>query len=143
MIEIVKTEIAISNNLYSKIKWCSNYCKVKPKIYNGCLRIIKHTNLAYIEPHRVIINNTLYLFFNDQEYFYISNLRTKYPLSKLLEFIKSQGRIISASGKIISSPTIKISKKANTFEKFFAFILQRKYLKDKKLILYLLKFVFI
>jgi len=86
MIEIVKTEIAISNDLLSRIKWCSNYCNVKPKIYNGYLRIIKHTNLAYIEPHRVIINDTLYLFFNEQEYFYISDLRTKYPLSKLQQF---------------------------------------------------------
>ena len=89
MIEIVKTEIAISNDLHSKIKWCSNYCNVKPKIYNGYLRIIKHTNLAYIEPHRVIINNTLYLFFNEHDFFYIGNLQKKYPLSKLQEIITS------------------------------------------------------
>ena len=88
MIEIIKTEITMGNELYSKIKWCSNYCKCKPNIYNGCLRAIKHTNLAYIEPHRVIINNTIYLFFNGQEYFYINDLREKYPLSKLQEHIK-------------------------------------------------------
>ena len=89
MIEIVKTEITMSTELHSKIKWCSNYCKGRPKIYNGCLRIIKHTNLAYVEPHRVIISNTLYLFFNEQDFFYIGNLQKKYPLSKLQEFIKS------------------------------------------------------
>jgi len=87
MIEIIKTEISMSDDLYSKLKWCSNYCKVKPKIYNGYLRVIKHTNLAYIEPHRVIINNILYLFFNEQEYFYIGDLKNRYPISKLQEYI--------------------------------------------------------
>ena len=90
MLEIIKTEIKMSGELHSKIKWCSNYCKCKPKIYNGCLRVIKYTNLAYVEPHRVIMNDILYLFFNEQEYFYISDLRTKYPLSKLQEYIKNK-----------------------------------------------------
>lgn len=34
-------------------------------IFEGCLRIIEHTNLAYVEPHRVIIKNKLFLFFNE------------------------------------------------------------------------------
>ena len=51
------------------------------------LRIIEHTNLAYVEPHRVIIKNNLYLFFNEHDYFYVGDLRTKYPLSKLQEYI--------------------------------------------------------
>ena len=56
-------------------------------ILEGCLRVIEHTNLAYVEPHRVIIKNNLYLFFNEHEYFYIGNLANKYPLSKLRYFI--------------------------------------------------------
>ena len=87
MLEIIKKEIAMSSELTSKIKWCSNYCKVKPQIYNGHLRIIKNTNLAYVEPHRVIMNNTLYIFFNEQDFFYIGNLQKKYPLSKLQYYI--------------------------------------------------------
>ena len=87
MLEIIKNEIIMSDYLHSKIKWCSSYCKVTPKIYNGCLRIVKNTNLAYIEPHRVIIGSDLYLFFNEQEFFYIGNLRNKYPLSQLQEIV--------------------------------------------------------
>ena len=90
MLEIIKTEIGVSADLQTKIKWCSNYCNVKTKIFNGHLRIIKNTNLAYVEPHRAIINNALYLFFNEQEYFYIGDLRNKYPLSKLQECIQNQ-----------------------------------------------------
>jgi len=85
MLEIIKQEINMSNELESKIKWCLNYSNVKYKIYNGQLRIIKNTNLAYVEPHRVIINNTLYLFFNEQDFFYVGDLTNKYPLSKLQE----------------------------------------------------------
>ena len=88
MLEIIKKEIPMSDELTSKIKWCSNYCKTKPQIYNGQLRIVKRTNLAYVEPHRVIMNNTLYLFFNEQNFFYIGDLQRKYPLSKLEEHIK-------------------------------------------------------
>ena len=47
--------------------------------------MIEHTNLAYVEPHRVIINGFNYLFFNEHNYFYINNLSNKYPISKLVK----------------------------------------------------------
>ena len=87
MLHIIKKEINMSKELLSKIEWTCKMKKVKPKIINGCLRIVEHTNLAYVEPHRVIIKDKLYLFFNEHEYFYIGNLANKYPLSKLREFI--------------------------------------------------------
>ena len=51
------------------------------------MRIVEKTNLAYVEPHKVIIKDILYLFFNEHEYFYIGNLNNKYPISKLREII--------------------------------------------------------
>ena len=87
MLNIIKKEINMSKELLSKIEWTCKMKNVKPKIYNGTLRIIEHTNLAYVEPHRVIIKDKLYLFFNEQDYFYIGNLKKKYPLSKLQEYI--------------------------------------------------------
>ena len=78
----------MSNELLSKIKWsCQFKGKEKPKIYNGNLRIVEHTNLAYVEPHRVVIKDNLYLFFNEHDYFYVGDLKTKYPLSKLQDYI--------------------------------------------------------
>ena len=81
----------MSKELLSKIEWTCKMKKVKPEIINGTLRIVEHTNLAYVEPHRVIIKEELYLFFNEQDYFYIdyisqtekyiesvTNLRQKY-----------------------------------------------------------------
>ncbi len=88
MLNIIKKEINMSKELYSKIEWaCRLNGNEQPKIINGCLRIIEHTNLAYVEPHRVIIKEKLYLFFNEHDYFYVNDLSTKYPLSKLQEYI--------------------------------------------------------
>lgn len=36
--------------------------KEKTKIYQGSLRVIEHSNLAYVEPHKLVIKNNLYLF---------------------------------------------------------------------------------
>ena len=87
MINIIKKEIKISEELLSKIEWACAFNKITPQIFNGNLRIIKHTNLAYVEPHRVIINNRLYLFFNEHDYFYIDSLKNKYPLKNLKKFL--------------------------------------------------------
>ena len=87
MLHIIKQEINMSKELLSKIEWTCKMKKVKPEIINGTLRIVEHTNLAYVEPHRVIIKDSLYLFFNEHDYFYVNDLSTKYPLSKLQEHI--------------------------------------------------------
>jgi len=88
MITTIKKEIPIEKELRSKIKWACTFSNCEPKIINGNLRIVQKTNLAYVKPHRVIIKNKLYLFFNEHEYFYINNLANKYPISQLREIIK-------------------------------------------------------
>ena len=87
MLHIIKKEINMSKELLYKIEWTCKMEKVKPEIINGTLRIVEHTNLAYVEPHRVIVKDRLYLFFNEHDYFYVNDLSTKYPLSKLQEHI--------------------------------------------------------
>ena len=89
MISTVKREISIEKELRSKIKWAYTFSNCEPKIKNGNLRIVEKTNIAYVEPHRVVIKDTLYLFFNEHKYFYIGNLANKYPISQLREIIKS------------------------------------------------------
>ena len=87
---IVKKKNKIKRELLSKIEWACSLNAIKLEhemIYEGCLRIIEHTNLAYVEPHRVIIKDKLYLFFNEHDYFYIGDLRYKYHLSQLKDYI--------------------------------------------------------
>ena len=87
MIRIVKRKISIEKELLSKIKWACTFSNCEPKIKNGNLRMVDKTNIAYVEPHSVVIKEKQYLFFNQHEYFYIGNLVNKIPLSKLSDFI--------------------------------------------------------
>ena len=87
MIKIVKKKINMSDELKAKINWSCKFSNRPYQIIEGCLRIVEHTNIAYVEPHKVIIDNKLYLFFNEQKHFYIGNLKKKIPLSELSEYI--------------------------------------------------------
>ena len=92
MLHIIKKEINMSKELLSKIEWTCKMKKVKPEIINGTLRIVEHTNLAYVEPHRVIIKDKLYLFFMNKITFtqvvwiinihYQNLMKTQYSKSK-------------------------------------------------------------
>ena len=57
MISIKIKELEIEHDLKNKIDIICSFSNVKPKFINGTIRNIEHTNLSYIEPHRVIINN--------------------------------------------------------------------------------------
>ena len=87
MINIVKKKINMSDELRSKINWSCKFNNRHYQIIEGHLRIVEHTNIAYVELHKVIIDNILYLFFNEHETFYIGNLKKKLPLSELSEYI--------------------------------------------------------
>lgn len=80
----------MNKDLLSKIKWACQFNGIKPTVRCGNLRVVENTNLAYVEPHKVIIKDKLYLFFNEQDYFCIGNLGIKYSLSKLSEYIARQ-----------------------------------------------------
>ena len=88
MINIIKEEIEIEEALSSRIKIICDFCNTKPIILNGSIRHIEHTNLTYIEPHRIIINDKLYLAFNYSNEIYIRNLGKKMKLSELENYIK-------------------------------------------------------
>ena len=87
MIRIVKRKLAVEKELLSKIEWACTFSNCKPKIKNGNLRMVEKSNIAYVEPHCVVIKDKLFLFFNEHEYFYIGSLANKYPLSNLRDFI--------------------------------------------------------
>ncbi|HQC83332.1 MAG TPA: hypothetical protein PLB45_00460, partial [Bacilli bacterium] len=74
MINITKENIEIEDSLNNRIKSITKFLGVKSKLINGKLISIDKTNLAYIEPHKLEINNTTYLFFNDSNLVYINTL---------------------------------------------------------------------
>ena len=89
MVNIIKEEITLEESLKKKLKFICDFAKVKPTIINGSIRRIDKTNLTYIEPHRIIINNTTFLAFNYSNEIFIENLSNKIKLSELEDYLKS------------------------------------------------------
>lgn len=64
MIDIIKQEIPIDESLKKKLEFICDFCNTTPTFINGSIRKIDKSNLAYVEPHKVIINNIMFLVFN-------------------------------------------------------------------------------
>ncbi len=88
MVNIIKEEISLEESLKKKIEFICEFAKVQPTIINGSIRKIDKTNLTYIEPHRIIINNITFLAFNYSNEIFIENLSNKIKLSELENYIK-------------------------------------------------------
>ncbi|MBR2712886.1 MAG: hypothetical protein IKE73_04180 [Bacilli bacterium] len=89
MVNIIKEELSLEESLRKKIEFICDFTKTTPIIINGSIRKIDKTNLTYIEPHRIIINNTTYLAFNYSNEIYIENLSNKIKISELEDYIKT------------------------------------------------------
>ena len=86
---ILKEELQFEESLKHRLEFICEFAKVTPTFINGSIRKIENTNLSYIEPHRVIIENTTFLVFNYSNDVYISNLSKKIKLSELEEYLKN------------------------------------------------------
>ena len=88
MIKIIKKEIKIEKELETKLLFICKFCNTNPKFINGSIRTIKNTNISYVEPHRVIIKDKLFLVFNYNDDVYINNLNNVIKLKDLKNYIK-------------------------------------------------------
>ena len=89
MVNIIKEELSLEESLKKKINFICEFTNTKPTIINGSIRKIDKTNLIYIEPHRIIINNITFLAFNYSNEIFIENLFNKIKLSELEEYLKT------------------------------------------------------
>ena len=87
--KIIKQELQFEECLKQRIEFICEFSKVTPTFINGSIRKLEKTNLAYIEPHRVIIKNITFLVFNYSNDVYISNLTKKIKLSELKEYLEN------------------------------------------------------
>ena len=86
MVNIIKEELSLEESLRKKIEFICDFTNNKPTIINGSIRKIDKTNLTYIEPHRIIINNTTFLAFNYSTDIYIGSLNKKIQLVELKDY---------------------------------------------------------
>jgi hypothetical protein len=77
MVNIIKQELEIEESLKKKLEFICEFTNIKPTIINGNIRKIDKTNLVYVEPHRIIIKNINFLFFNYSTDIFINNLSNK------------------------------------------------------------------
>ena len=89
MVNIIKEELSFEESLKRKIEFICDFCNATPMFINGSVRKIDKTNLTYIEPHRIIINNITFLAFNYSNEIFIENLSNNIKLSDLENYLKS------------------------------------------------------
>ena len=90
MINIIKKEIDVEEHLRKRLEIICDFCNTTPTIINGSIRKVDKTNLSYIEPHKIIINNIVFLVFNYSNEIYINNLSRKIKINELENYIKNQ-----------------------------------------------------
>ena len=87
--QIMKEKLNIDETLNKRINNLLKFVNIKSKLINGNIIHISRTNLAYIEPHKSIINEITYLFFNNCENVYINTLEQSILLNELERHIKA------------------------------------------------------
>lgn len=54
MLEIITKPLQFDLELKKKIEFICDFCNTTPIFINGSIKKIEHTNLSYIEPHRIL-----------------------------------------------------------------------------------------
>ena len=89
MLTIETKELEISENLKKKVDMICKFACVKPKYKNGNIKSIKNTNIAYVRPHIITINNNDYLIFEECDDIYVNGYDEKIKFKDLENYIKS------------------------------------------------------
>ena len=88
MLKVITKEIPIDEELKTRIQFICDFCNTTPTFVNGSIRKIDKSNLAYVEPHKVIINNIMFLVFNYSNDVYIKNFGNKIKINELEDYLK-------------------------------------------------------
>ena len=89
MLAIKTKPLKISDDLRRKIEIIGRFTNTKPNLKNGSIINIVGTNIAYVEPHRIIINSTTFLIFEESKDIFINNLSNKIKFAELEDYIKN------------------------------------------------------
>ena len=94
MLAIETKEIIISEELKRKVEMVCRFTNKKANIHNGSIRSIKKTNVAYVEPHRIVIDDITYLMFDESDYVFINDLYTKILFKDLEDYISKIKQLV-------------------------------------------------
>ena len=57
MLDIIEKEIEFDETLKMRIELICKLAHVKPVFHNGSVKKINHSNLVYVEPHRIEVKD--------------------------------------------------------------------------------------
>ena len=86
---ITKEVLEVEEILANKIKNVLLFLGVKADIEKGNIINIDNTNISYIEPHKLIIYDNTYLFFNGSNDVFINTLEHSISITELENYIKT------------------------------------------------------
>ena len=114
MVKIIKEELSFEESLKKKIEFICDFCNTTPKFINGSIRKINKTNLTYIEPHRIIINNITFLAFNYSNEIFIENLSN--TLTDVDEQFKEKEKTIKTLTENNTALTLRVKTLNNNIK---------------------------
>ena len=88
MLTIETKELEISVELKRKVDMICKFACVKPTITNGNIKSIKGTNIAYVKPHILKVNENDYLIFENSDMVFINGYNEKIRLCDLENYLK-------------------------------------------------------
>lgn len=89
MLTIETKELEISIELKRKVEMICKFACAKPTITNGNIKSIKRTNIAYVKPHIIKVNNIDYLMFDECEDIFVNGYDEKIKFKDFEHYIKS------------------------------------------------------
>ncbi len=89
MLKIRKDEIPFDYEVKDRLDFICKYSNRDARFFNGYVVSIDRTNLHYVEPHKLVIGNHLFLFFNFKKEVYYQTLNKKIDLKDLNSFIQN------------------------------------------------------
>lgn len=89
MLKIRKDEIPFDYEVKDRLDFICKYSNRDARFFNGYVVSIDKTNLHYVEPHKLVIGNHLFLFFNFKKEVYYQTLNKKIDLKDLNSFIQN------------------------------------------------------
>ena len=88
MLTMETKELKISEAIKRKVEMICRFSNVKYELLNGNIKSIKNTNIVYVKPHVLKVNNNDYLIFEDYNYVFINGYNKKIKFKDLEEYIK-------------------------------------------------------
>jgi len=82
-------DLKISKELRRKIDLACRFANAKYKLTNGYVSGIRETNIGFVTPHILEVNDNVFLIFNNSKYIYVNGYNKKILFNDLTKYIKN------------------------------------------------------